>query len=116
MNRKSSYYIRVLAGGYLLYLGYSLFKATVTDHLSAIYLIFGIVFAILGVIIGGSALWTIYRIEKEEREGGGEQQMQENTEEQENLLQQEDVEEQGNLLQQEDAEEENLLGQEEKGE
>jgi len=73
MNRKSTYYVRILAGGYLLYLGYSLVKSTLTEHLTKVYLAFGLVFAGLGLVIGGSALLAVHRIEKEEREGAGNQ-------------------------------------------
>ncbi len=54
-----------------MYLGYSLVKSTLTEHLTKVYLAFGLVFAGLGLVIGGSALLAVYRIEKEEREGGG---------------------------------------------
>lgn len=52
-----------------MYLGYSLVKSTLTEHLAKVYLAFGLVFAALGLVIGGSALLAVYRIDKEEREG-----------------------------------------------
>ena len=85
MNRKSTYYVRILAGGYLLYLGYSLVKSTLTEHLTKVYLAFGLVFAGLGLVIGGSALLAVHRIEKEEREGAGNQEPYEDVPEQEEL-------------------------------
>lgn len=107
MNRKSTYYIRVLAGGYLVYLGYSLVRATLREHLTMIYLAFGIVFAILGLIIGGSALLSMCQIDREERENSENQQAQE--EAGENLLTQKDSE---SLPVQEDVnEEEDIPGQ-----
>lgn len=60
-----------------MYLGYSLVKSTLTEHLAKVYLAFGLIFAALGLVIGGSALLAVYRIEKEEREGGGSQEVPE---------------------------------------
>lgn len=77
MNNKSRYYIRVLAGAYLMYQGYNLMKAAMAEHIAIIFPIFGILFFALGLAIGGSALVTLHKMNKEEQENGGAAEMPE---------------------------------------
>lgn len=69
MNQKGTHYIRILAGAYLIYLAYSLVKATLTDQLPIFYLIAGIVFGTLGAVFLVLSLLAIRRIGKEQQEG-----------------------------------------------
>ena len=113
MNRKSTYYVRILAGGYLLYLGYSLVKSTLTEHLTKVYLAFGLVFAGLGLVIGGSALLAVHRIEKEEREGAGNQEPYEGEQPEENTGLLEETKDKEKLSIQEDTKDDEAVPEQE---
>lgn len=122
MNNKSRYYIRVLAGAYLMYQGYNLIKAAMAERIAIIFPIFGVVFLGLGLAIGGSALVTLHRMSKEEQADGESAQMPETAEDEvipeiaerqdggENLTEPEELEEK------EDFEKQTTEEEEEKGE
>ena len=49
MNKKASYAFRILAGAYLVYLGYSLIKGHLVEHDASMgFMIVGVLFGALG--------------------------------------------------------------------
>ena len=50
MNKKASYAFRILAGAYLVYLGYSLIKGYLVEHDASLgFMIVGVLFGALGL-------------------------------------------------------------------
>lgn len=69
MNKKASYTFRILAGAYLIYLGYSLIKGYVAEHeVSAGFMLVGISFGALGLFFCVTGLLGSRQAEKEMKE------------------------------------------------
>lgn len=85
MNKKTSYAFRILAGAYLVYIGYSLIKKTLdSGEASAGFLVTGILFAALGLcccVTGFLASYRSDRKSKEEQENRLEEQATEENKE-----------------------------------
>jgi len=56
---KASHTIRVLAGGYLAYTAYQIFKELDKGQNDFLIIVFAIFFAIVGVILAGSSLYAL---------------------------------------------------------
>ena len=56
---KASHTIRVLAGGYLAYTAYQIFKELNKGQNDFLIIVFAIFFAIVGVILAGSSLYAL---------------------------------------------------------
>lgn len=86
MNKKTSYAFRILAGAYLVYIGYSLIKKTLDNGEASVgFLVTGVLFAALGLgccVTGILASYRSDRKSKEEQENRPEEQtIEENKEE-----------------------------------
>lgn len=69
MNKKASYAFRILAGAYLIYLGYSLIKGYLVEHeVSAGFMAVGILFGALGLFFCVTGLMGRRRADQEMRE------------------------------------------------
>lgn len=71
MNIKAKHALRIVIGGYLAFLGISLFKQAVFDGVGNIALgsVLGPIFAVIGLAYAGSALRNVLKIRKEELYG-----------------------------------------------
>ena len=66
MNKKASYAFRILAGAYLVYLGYSLIKGHLVEHDASMgFMIVGVLFGALGLFFCVTGLLGRRRADKE---------------------------------------------------
>lgn len=80
MNKKTSYAFRILAGAYLVYIGYSLIKKTLADgQASAGFLVSGVLFVVLGLCCCATGFWASYRSDRRSREEEQEKSLKEQT-------------------------------------
>lgn len=69
MNKKASYTFRILAGAYLIYLGYSLIKGYLVEHaVSAGFMAVGILFGAMGLFFCFTGLTGRRRADQEMKE------------------------------------------------
>lgn len=80
MNKKTSYAFRILAGTYLVYIGYSLIKKTLADGQASVgFLVSGVLFAALGLCCCATGLLASYRSDRKSREEEQEKSLEEQT-------------------------------------
>ncbi len=73
MNKKASYAFRILAGAYLVYLGYSLMKGYLVEHDASMgFMIVGILFGALGLFFCVTGLLGRRQADKEFQEAQAE--------------------------------------------
>lgn len=67
---RASHIIRVLAGFYLVYTAYQIFKEMGTGQNDFLIIVFAVIFAIVGIFIGGSSLYAMNKYYYAENKAG----------------------------------------------